>query len=161
MSILRRESDESEGDETINDEDIRKALAPPQPIPTTATTTTTVDEAVAPSVAIPRRKRQSSTSSTEETPVGIPARPHANVQVERSEEIQALRSQLPIITEEQAIMEAIHDNPVVLICGETGTQTLLTYSNGRLTHPDSFQAAVKRRRSLNFSTKRATRRTGR
>ncbi len=50
----------------------------------------------------------------------IPARPHANVQVERSEEIQVIRSQLPIITEEQAIMEAIHDNLVVLICGETG-----------------------------------------
>ena len=155
VSILRRESesDESEGDETINDEDIRKALASSQPIPTT----TTVDEAVAPSVTVPRRKRQSSTSSTEEAPVGIPARPHANVQVERSEEIQALRSQLPIITEEQAIMEAIHDNPVVLICGETGRQAILKYPNG---HLHSFQAAVKQRRSLNFSTKRATRPTG-
>ncbi|CAF1460721.1 unnamed protein product, partial [Rotaria sordida] len=45
--------------------------------------------------------------------------PHANVQVERSEEIQAIHSQLPIITEEQTFMEAIHDNLVVLICGET------------------------------------------
>ncbi|CAF4271178.1 unnamed protein product, partial [Adineta steineri] len=36
-------------------------------------------------------------------------------------EIQAIRSQLPIITEEQVIMEAIHDNLVVLICGETGS----------------------------------------
>ncbi|CAF4024932.1 unnamed protein product [Rotaria sordida] len=45
--------------------------------------------------------------------------PHANVQVERSKEIQAIHSQLPIITEEQTFMEAIHDNLVVLICGET------------------------------------------
>jgi ATP-dependent RNA helicase DHX37/DHR1 len=42
------------------------------------------------------------------------------VPVDRSEEIQTIRSQLPIITEEQIIMEAIHDNLVVLICGETG-----------------------------------------
>lgn len=112
------ESNSSEGDEdiedddTINDEEIRKALLPSQPTPTTTT-------AVPPPV-LKKRRRNSSTSSVEETKVEIPARPHANVQVERSEEIQAVRSQLPIITEEQAIMEAIHDNLVVLICGETG-----------------------------------------
>ena len=107
------QQDESESnssdddDEAINDEDIRKALQPSQPTP------------VLPPI-IKRRQRESSTSSIEEPKVDIPARPHANVQVERSEEIQAVRSQLPIITEEQAIMEAIHDNLVVLICGETG-----------------------------------------
>ncbi|CAF1497028.1 unnamed protein product [Rotaria sordida] len=105
------ESSSNDDDETINDEDIRKALLPSQP-----TTTTPI-----PPPPIKRRQRQSSTSSVEETKVDIPARPHANVQVERSEEIQAIRSQLPIITEEQAIMEAIHDNLVVLICGETGS----------------------------------------
>ncbi len=111
FSILFSESESSSSDDedaTINDEDIRKALQPSQP-------TTEV-----PSSIIKRRQRESSTSSTEETKVDIPARPHANVQVERSEEIQVIRSQLPIITEEQAIMEAIHDNLVVLICGETG-----------------------------------------
>ncbi|CAF1367453.1 unnamed protein product [Rotaria sordida] len=105
------ESSSNDDDETINDEDIRKALLPSLP-----TTTTPI-----PPPPIKRRQRQSSTSSVEETKVDIPARPHANVQVERSEEIQAIRSQLPIITEEQAIMEAIHDNLVVLICGETGS----------------------------------------
>ena len=47
-----------------------------------------------------------------------------NVQVERREEIQAVRAKLPIITEEQAIMEAIHDHLVVLICGETGSRSM-------------------------------------
>ncbi len=109
-SFREIESSSSDDDETINDEDIRQALLPSQ----SATTTP------APPSNIKRRQRQSSTSSTEETKIDIPARPHANVQVERSEEIQAIRSQLPIITEEQVIMEAIHDNLVVLICGETG-----------------------------------------
>ncbi|CAF4900895.1 unnamed protein product, partial [Rotaria sp. Silwood1] len=103
-------SNDDDDDETINDEEIRKALHPSQPTTTTAPI---------PPPPIKRQQRQSSTSSVEETKVDIPARPHANVQVERSEEIQVIRSQLPIITEEQAIMEAIHDNLVVLICGET------------------------------------------
>ncbi|CAF4503188.1 unnamed protein product, partial [Rotaria sp. Silwood2] len=107
------ESSSNDDDETINDEDIRKALFPSQ---SSSTTTGPI-----PPPPIKRRQRESSTSSVEETKVDIPARPHANVQVERSEEIQAIRSQLPIITEEQAIMEAIHDNLVVLICGETGS----------------------------------------
>ncbi|CAF3503121.1 unnamed protein product [Rotaria sp. Silwood1] len=105
-------SNDDDDDETINDEEIRKALHPSQPTTTTAPI---------PPPPIKRQQRQSSTSSVEETKVDIPARPHANVQVERSEEIQVIRSQLPIITEEQAIMEAIHDNLVVLICGETGS----------------------------------------
>ncbi|CAF4951324.1 unnamed protein product, partial [Rotaria magnacalcarata] len=105
-------SSDEDDDETINDEEIRKALAPSQPaLPVVAVPLPTVK----------KRQREDSTSSTEETKIDIPARPHANVQVDRSEEMQALRSQLPIITEEQAIMEAIHDNLVVLICGETGS----------------------------------------
>jgi ATP-dependent RNA helicase DHX37/DHR1 len=126
-------SDNEEDDETINDEEIRKALQPSQPTPV-----------VLPPV-IKRRQRESSTSSTEETKVDVPARPHANVQVERSEEIQAVRSQLPIITEEQAIMEAIHDNLVVLICGETGKkiekiifQLLFYIGSGKTTQLPQF-----------------------
>ncbi len=123
MSFLFSESessssddDEEADDETINDEEIRKALQPTQ-------------SASIPPPVIKRRQRESSTSSTEETKVDVPARPHANVQVDRTEEIQAVRSQLPIITEEQAIMEAIHDNLVVLICGETGKKSRRQSSN--------------------------------
>jgi len=35
--------------------------------------------------------------------------------------IQEQRQQLPILMEEQTIMEAIHDHPVVIIHGETGS----------------------------------------
>ena len=43
------------------------------------------------------------------------------VKVDRSDEIQATRMQLPAYGEEHNIMEAIHHNDVVIICGETGS----------------------------------------
>ena len=42
-------------------------------------------------------------------------------EVKRDPGIQAARLQLPILAEEQAVMEAIHDNDVVILCGETGS----------------------------------------
>ncbi|CAJ0829921.1 13251_t:CDS:10 [Entrophospora sp. SA101] len=43
------------------------------------------------------------------------------IPVERSEEIQTARMELPICGEEQIIMETISQNSVVIICGETGS----------------------------------------
>ena len=97
------DSSSSEDDPTINDGDLRQALQP----------------TVAPVSA--KRRHDSSASSDDEKSESVPVRPHANVHVERTEQIQTIRSQLPIITEEQAIMDAIHHNLVVLICGETGS----------------------------------------
>ena len=47
--------------------------------------------------------------------------PVFNVPVERDPTIQEQRCQLPIFAEEQSIMESIKGNPVVIICGETGS----------------------------------------
>lgn len=43
------------------------------------------------------------------------------VKVDRPEEVQQIRMQLPVFGEEYNIMEAIHHNDVVIICGETGS----------------------------------------
>ena len=43
------------------------------------------------------------------------------VEVKRPLDVEESRILLPIITEEQPIMEAILLNPVVIICGETGS----------------------------------------
>lgn len=48
-------------------------------------------------------------------------RPTKYVHVNRREEIKETRSKLPIITEEQVIMEKIAENDIVIICGETGS----------------------------------------
>lgn len=43
------------------------------------------------------------------------------VEVKRPQSVEEARVLLPIVTEEQPIMEAILLNPVVIICGETGS----------------------------------------
>ena len=43
------------------------------------------------------------------------------VRVRRPARVQEARAELPIFSEEQRIMEAVNDNDVVLLCGETGS----------------------------------------
>ncbi|KAL9624760.1 MAG: hypothetical protein Q9160_001114 [Pyrenula sp. 1 TL-2023] len=43
------------------------------------------------------------------------------VPVSRSENIQQQRAELPVVVEEQKIMEAIHNHPIVIISGDTGS----------------------------------------
>lgn len=49
------------------------------------------------------------------------AKPAVHIPVARTEAIQKTRDQLPVLAEEQPIIEAIIDNPSVLVCGETGS----------------------------------------
>lgn len=44
-----------------------------------------------------------------------------SVTVSRSLDIQEARLKLPVVAEEQRIMEAIHDNDIVVLCGSTGS----------------------------------------
>lgn len=50
-----------------------------------------------------------------------PVKKSVFVVVNRSSEVQKARLKLPILPEEHIIMEAIMYNPVVIICGETGS----------------------------------------
>ena len=49
------------------------------------------------------------------------SKPATFVPVHRTAEVQAARIKLPILAEEQAIVEAINENPVVILAGETGS----------------------------------------
>ncbi|TRY72330.1 hypothetical protein TCAL_11453 [Tigriopus californicus] len=51
---------------------------------------------------------------------GVP-NPSTFISVHRHPEVQTNREKLPILAEEQIIMEAIHDHPVVVLAGETGS----------------------------------------
>ena len=52
---------------------------------------------------------------------GDPNRKAFAVQVKRSEGVQAARLELPVVGEEQKIMEAIYNNSCVVVCGATGS----------------------------------------
>lgn len=43
------------------------------------------------------------------------------VPVNRKPDIQAARLKLPVVAEEQVIVETINENPIVIITGETGS----------------------------------------
>ncbi|KAK3111277.1 putative ATP-dependent RNA helicase DHR1 [Teratosphaeriaceae sp. CCFEE 6253] len=49
------------------------------------------------------------------------SRPAAAITIPRTDEIQAARLELPVVQEEQRIMEAIHGNPITIVCGATGS----------------------------------------
>ena len=61
-------------------------------------------------------------TKSDDTPVPKrESKPAVFVPVHRTAEVQAARMKLPILAEEQAIVEAINENPVVILAGETGS----------------------------------------
>uniref|UniRef100_A0A667H3B6 DEAH-box helicase 37 n=1 Tax=Lynx canadensis TaxID=61383 RepID=A0A667H3B6_LYNCA len=106
-------SAESEPDEAPAAEPVEEAGAGPPPgagaggpgssgQPSLAATSS-VPPAAAPTVARP------------------PAKPAVFIPVNRSPEVQEERLKLPILAEEQVIMEAVAEHPIVIVCGETGS----------------------------------------
>lgn len=64
----------------------------------------------------------------EEEPLPVELQPTTNlarkafsVEVARTAEIQEARLKLPVVAEEQRIMESIHNNDIVVVCGSTGS----------------------------------------
>lgn len=51
----------------------------------------------------------------------LQSKPAPSISIPRSDEVQAARLELPIVQEEQKIMEKINSCPVVVICGATGS----------------------------------------
>ena len=87
-----------------------------------ATATTTNDEAMKVAAANFKPRATSPEPLLNATPTGTEStRPAISVTVSRAEEIQQARMQLPVLQEEQKIMETIHSHPVVVICGATGS----------------------------------------
>ncbi|XP_011410152.2 PREDICTED: probable ATP-dependent RNA helicase DHX37 [Amphimedon queenslandica] len=65
----------------------------------------------------------SSLPSSSAPPISAPppATPAVYVSVNRSGVVQSSRLSLPILSEEHSIIAAVKENPVVIICGETGS----------------------------------------
>jgi len=87
---------------------------------TPATATTSVYEIPKPKNFTPRAPEQDPLPK-ELLPTQNVDRKAFSVSVQRSPEIQEARLKLPVVGEEQRIMEAIHNNDTVVICGSTGS----------------------------------------
>uniref|UniRef100_A0A3Q3KK99 Activating signal cointegrator 1 complex subunit 3 n=1 Tax=Monopterus albus TaxID=43700 RepID=A0A3Q3KK99_MONAL len=61
------------------------------------------------------------TSDQQKVLIMKPSQPAVFIPVDRSPKLQEARLKLPILAEEQVIMEAVRENPCVVICGETGS----------------------------------------
>lgn len=70
---------------------------------------------------IPTKSLESKKSIEKQTAVIKISTPAVFVPVNRTPEIQAVRLKLPIVAEEQVIIETINENPIVIITGETGS----------------------------------------
>ncbi|XP_040012235.1 probable ATP-dependent RNA helicase DHX37 [Xiphias gladius] len=66
-------------------------------------------------------KSEKKVSDEEKTQNKKLSQPAVFIPVDRSTEIQEARLKLPVLAEEQVIMEAVRENPYVIICGETGS----------------------------------------
>lgn len=70
---------------------------------------------------IPRAPEQDPLPPELEVRSGAPERKSYSVKVERPPDVQEARLGLPVVGEEQKIMEAIYNNPTVVIWGATGS----------------------------------------
>ena len=105
------EQEESEEEEVSDDEASQETALKNAEIQEITSTNTETDAPV----AVTQEK-------TEVTPMPKrESKPATFVPVHRTAEVQAARMKLPILAEEQAIVEAINENPVVILAGETGS----------------------------------------
>lgn len=121
-----RSSSTEEDSESSEDSEPEEATADQ---PRTSTGTEPVHPPPAPSgINSPAPTPQpppSGISAPPKTPASAPpppvAKPAVFIPVNRTPEMQEERLKLPILAEEQAIMEAVAEHPIVIVCGETGS----------------------------------------
>ncbi|XP_023576347.1 probable ATP-dependent RNA helicase DHX37 [Octodon degus] len=114
-------SEDSESDEALaEDQDGASATAaagqPPAGVSGSSADGSPAASGQPPAASSPAPARAAATS-----PPRRPARPAVFVPVNRTPEMQAERLQLPILSEEQVIMEAVAEHSIVILCGETGS----------------------------------------
>ena len=72
----------------------------------------------------PPKTQEELTQNPSEQQQTVEKKPATYIHVERDQEIQIARLKLPILAEEQVIMETISENTVVILAGSTGSGKL-------------------------------------
>lgn len=68
-----------------------------------------------------QKKSEDQQKSQEKKQLQLPRKSAVFVPIHRDPEVQAARLKLPILAEEQQIMELINEHPIVILAGETGS----------------------------------------
>lgn len=115
-----KEKVESSDDKTSDSEDEDETQEMVAPLETPSLT---VDTEITQKQELVKNDVSSEPKSFEKPAIVIKkeTQPAVFIPVERTPEIQEARMKLPVMAEEQVIMEAIKENPCVVICGETGS----------------------------------------
>ena len=98
-------------DEDVNESWILKRI--PQTIPCPTPAAPLLPPSKPPKLAIDKKASK--------IPVSLIPRPHNFVPVHRKPEIETSRQKLPIVAEEQIIMESINENIITILSSETGS----------------------------------------
>ncbi|XP_056275402.1 probable ATP-dependent RNA helicase DHX37 isoform X2 [Pseudoliparis swirei] len=69
----------------------------------------------------PKMEQDEQNEKTSDQEKVVNKTPAVFIPVDRLAEIQEARLKLPVLAEEQVIMEAVRENPCIVICGETGS----------------------------------------
>lgn len=109
-NVVSLDDDEDEEDSSDEDEDTSPPPPPPAPIP-------------APVQTAPPKIPAKPVKEKPKPEALAPVCTHQTVYVpvHRSTEVQEARLRLPILAEEQQVMETINENPIVIVAGETGS----------------------------------------
>ncbi|KAM6930543.1 putative ATP-dependent RNA helicase DHX37 [Xenentodon cancila] len=107
-------SEDEEEEDDVND--TTETNEPTETTPPCRDTDATEDEK-----AGPDEQKQKGMTDQAKVQIKKPSEPAVFVPVDRSPEIQEARLKLPVLAEEQVIMEAVRENHCVVICGETGS----------------------------------------
>ncbi|KAH8343422.1 hypothetical protein KR059_010563 [Drosophila kikkawai] len=114
-NVVSLEEDEDDDDDDDDSSSSDEDEAPPVPASVPA-------PIPAPVAAPPKVEAKSQGKKTKAAP-STSACTHQTVYVpvHRSSEVQEARLRLPILAEEQEVMETINENPIVIVAGETGS----------------------------------------
>ncbi|XP_017112910.1 probable ATP-dependent RNA helicase kurz [Drosophila elegans] len=110
-NVVSLEQDDDSSDDAEDEED--EVQPTPAAIPTPV--------AVAPPKIVVKPPPTKEKSKPEPAPPACVVHQTVYVPVHRSTEVQEARLRLPILAEEQQVMETINENPIVIVAGETGS----------------------------------------
>lgn len=118
---------ESTDEETSDDSDVEAETETGETVElkdtaqTSLDTEGTQDAAKEPEMTKPEAPNEKTASGQANVVTKKDSQPAVFIPVDRKPEIQEARLKLPVLAEEQVIMEAVKENPCVVICGETGS----------------------------------------